>query len=273
MLSGCISPNSPVVFLRYWLNGALLSDLRSSFSPRGSCYRGRGTIHSAFIPPAIYPFIPHIFIPHIFIRFRQPLICIHPTTATQSKNMWSSLPHFPGRLCCMFLWERKSLKMVVLCKSLPLLEHNLEAKWAMPCHVSSQCVQYCCRSKRRHKHRPVSIGLSVSRRDFIRNLSTGISIRNQGSSRICAEIFAATFAVDFLSRGRNRQMWISAHTDRASGGIAPEIQKVFQWKYWEVFWRKYSGSRSTALCVGGWEHLGIWVKICPAGNFTNNYPP
>ena len=93
----------------------------------------------------------------------------------------------------------------------------------MPCHVSSQCVQYCCRSKRRHKHRPVSIGLSVSRRDFIRNLSTGISIRNQGSSRICAEIFAATFAVDFLSRGRNRQMWISAHT--------ASIWQVLHWKY------------------------------------------
>ena len=267
MLSGCISRNSPVVFLRYWLNGALLSDLRSSFSPRGSCYRGRGTIHSAFIPPAIYPFIPHIFIPHLFIRFRQPLI--HPTTTTQSKN---TFPRSAVSAACSCGKESLSRWWLYL-RASPLLEHNLEAKRAMPCHVSSQCVQYCCRSKRRHKHRPVSIGLSVSRRDFIRNLSTGISIRNQGSSRICAEIFAATFAVDFLSRGRNRQMWISAHTDRASGGIAPEIQNVFQWKYWEVFWRKYSGFRSTALCVGGWEHLGIWVKICPAGNFTNNYPP
>ena len=45
-------------------------------------------------------------------------------------------------------------------------------------------------SKRCHKHRPISIGLSVSPQDFIRNPSAGISIRNQ-SCRICVEILGA----------------------------------------------------------------------------------
>ena len=190
--------------------------------PRELLSRARD--HSQRIYPSghlsIYP--PHIYPPFIYPLPPTTYPSDHDHTIQEYISLISSL-------CCMFLWERKSLKMVVI-RASPLLEHNLEAKRAMPCHVSSQCVQYCCRSKRRHKHRPVSIGLSVSRRDFIRNLSTGISIRNQGSSRICAEIFAATFAVDFLSRGRNRQMWISAHINRTSGEIASEIQKVFQWK-------------------------------------------
>ena len=197
--------------------------------PRELLSRARD--HSQRIYPSghlsIYP--PHIYPPFIY-----PLPpTTYPSDHDHTIQEYSSLSHFPDRPSCSAVCScgKESLsRWWLYIRATPLLEHNLEAKRAMPCHVSSQCVQYCCRSKRRHKHRPVSIGLSVSRRDFIRNLSTGISIRNQGSSRICAEIFAATFAVDFLSRGRNRQMWISAHTDRASGGIAPEIQKVFQWK-------------------------------------------
>ena len=68
------------VFLKYymfcffdidWLNGALLSDLQPQLPPRGSWYRGQGTIHRAFIPPAIYP-------PFIYPPLPSPLIP-HPS--------------------------------------------------------------------------------------------------------------------------------------------------------------------------------------------------
>ena len=60
----CISQILHVLFLRYWLT-EWSSTKRSSApaSPRGSWYRGQGTIHRAFIPPAIYP--PFIYPPNL----------------------------------------------------------------------------------------------------------------------------------------------------------------------------------------------------------------
>ena len=78
----CISQILHLLFLRYWLT-EWSSTKRSSApaSPRGSWYRGQGTIHRAFIPPAIYPpfiypplpspLIPHPYNHHTMVFWNQ----------------------------------------------------------------------------------------------------------------------------------------------------------------------------------------------------------
>ena len=104
---------------------------------------------------------------------------------------------------------------------------------AMLCHVSSQCHPIMLpASKRRHKLRPISIGLSVSRRDFIRNPSAGISIRNQGC-RICVEILGAPPLRSISSAGGEIARCGFLHTQHLAS-IAQEIHwEVLHWKYTE----------------------------------------
>ena len=138
----------------------------------------------------------------------------------------------------------------------------------MLCHVSSQCHPIMLpASKRRHKLRPISIGLSVSRRDFIRNPSAGISIRNQGC-RICVEILGAPPLRSISSAGGEIARCGFLHT-RHLASIALEIHcEVLHWEiHWEVFQRKYTGYHDAAVHgVGGWGELA-------SGNRSENLRP
>ena len=98
---------------------------------------------------------------------------------------------------------------------------------AMLCHVSSQCHPIMLpASKRRHKLRPISIGLSVSPRDFIRNPSAGISIRNQGC-RICVEILGAPPLRSISSAGGEIARCGFLHTQHPSGKYCTGNTLVF----------------------------------------------
>ena len=132
-------------------------------------------------------------------------------------------------------------------------------------------------SKRRHKLRPISIGLSVSLRDFIRNPSAGISIRNLGC-RICVEILAAPPLRSISAAGVQIARCGFLHTQHPSGEYctgntvgntqASIAQKINR----EVLHGKHTGFHNTAVCVVGWEHLGIGVKIGARWEFLQQLP-